>query len=175
MYLSSHRVQAKDDSTTEAIHAFRYQHDTGDWVEPPDPEVDPGVLEQQVTTIPGGGNLVRSYLDVTTPAAMPWPYVRAAFIAWLGSTVGPLPWKGVVDVTHGDLHARCRFAFATERSLLLRWTEEAAELLYAIDLLVPRPDATNGPKPTASIPRTQDAITVARLEASLLRTKASFQ
>ena len=67
MYVTAHRVRGDDGR--EAIHGFLHRHGETKW--PDDvsawPETNPGELVLQDTTLPLGGNRVRSYLDLLVP------------------------------------------------------------------------------------------------------------
>lgn len=125
MYLAAQRVRSY--AGYEGINAFFYTHGVADWVFPPDPDYDPGVLFNAITPImPVGGNSVRSYLDVVAPDAALWHEIHRGLSAFvLDHFDAAMPWVGTTG--------RLRFRIAMDLMLAQNWRAELTTLLRATE------------------------------------------
>lgn len=120
MYLTAQRVRRARDGR-EGINAFYYVSQLDVWApehEPPfTPDEDPGVLENQILTVPPPGNRVRSYLDVVAEDFTPLVTIRRSFAIAAGQ-IQPagLPFDVVVGA--------CWFRFNAEAALVHVWRHE---------------------------------------------------
>jgi hypothetical protein len=125
-YWTAHRVLSS--SGTEGINVFIHAHGE-DFSWPDDaaklPEANPGRLVDERTSVPPGGNRVRSYLDVLAPDGTREDEVRRALgklSEHLASTPNPTVQR----------HGRVTLRFGTEAGLEERREAELLNLARAI-------------------------------------------
>ncbi len=122
MYLCSQRV-VRPATGAEGINTFRYIHGPQRWSgEPPQshrPEVNPGILEAELVTVPPPGNRVRSFLDVVAPDG-----TKPNAVALAALRPPPSIRRFPVEWTHGNVWCR----FAVDETLVGRWKEELEQL-----------------------------------------------
>lgn len=129
MYLTSHHVIAPA-TGREGINSFLYSHGSITWQQLPPgiPDGDPGTLVAQNTSVPAGGNRVRSYLDIVAPDEVRWSEVRIGLMDFVGEMQrSRLPWTGS--------SGRCFFRLGMELGLAQQWHRELAILYRASQAL----------------------------------------
>ena len=136
MYLAALHV-VRPWTGQEGFNAFHYAHAEGaQWqLGPPDdvPDRDPGELVTMVTSVPTGGNRVRSYLDIVARDDASWPEIRQAFLRFVLDSEGRrFPWRLRRDA--------CVFRAAMEDALAADWRTELGRLYEAARGV--RPQAT---------------------------------
>jgi hypothetical protein len=115
----------------DGINAYYYLHHSADWLVAPDPEVDPGVLEDMDLEVqPAAGNRVRAFLEVAAPDGTPWAELRQQLMRFiLDHYDRPLPWEGTAG--------RCFFRIDMEEALAAHWQQEADSLYRALRAVAP--------------------------------------
>ena len=122
MFLTAQHVRAV--TGAEGINAFCRLHGAHEWTEPCPPDLPRGELVNQASSIPPGGNSVRSYVDVIAPDETSTQELCNAVVRFIEQSRGhTLPWMASIG--------RCAFRFGVEGGLHARWPEEFRQLVLA--------------------------------------------
>lgn len=147
MYATAHHVVSP--AGKEAVHAFLHVHGE-DFPWPADPwnlpERAPGKVHWENTTLPPGGNRLRSYLDVLAPDVVTARELDAALTAlWAELAAEGLGPQGPQGPGSAPLpnpvvfrHGRVVLRFGVELVLAQQRTLEMARLRTAVDLATAR-------------------------------------
>ncbi len=127
MYLTAQRVVSPG-TRREGINAYYYLHGHGAWLEPPEPERDPGTLHRKLISVDSHGNRVRSYLDIIALDNASLTDLRYALMTFVSTNQRfPLPWKSASGST--------LLRFGADEGLARQWTREIADLFRAVEVI----------------------------------------